>query len=41
VRGGASHVVVGRPIVKAGDPRAAAERVVADLAAADPGPGGA
>jgi orotidine-5'-phosphate decarboxylase len=41
VRGGASHVVVGRPIVKAGDPRAAAERVVADLAAAGPGPGGA
>ncbi|MCU0223034.1 MAG: orotidine-5'-phosphate decarboxylase [Acidobacteria bacterium] len=41
VRGGASHIVVGRPIVKAGDPRAAAERVVADLAAAGPGPGGA
>ena len=42
VRGGASHVVVGRPIVKADDPRAAAERVVADLAAATaPGPGGA
>jgi orotidine-5'-phosphate decarboxylase len=41
VRGGASHVVVGRPIVQAGDPRAAAERVVADLASAGPGFGGA
>jgi orotidine-5'-phosphate decarboxylase len=42
VRGGASHVVVGRPIVKAADPCAAAERVVADLAAATaPRSGGA
>jgi orotidine-5'-phosphate decarboxylase len=42
VRGGASHIVVGRPIVKAADPCAAAERVVADLAAARaPGSGGA
>jgi orotidine-5'-phosphate decarboxylase len=42
VRGGASHIVVGRPIVKAADPRAAAERVVADLAAATaPRSGGA
>ena len=42
VRGGASHIVVGRPIVKADDPCAAAERVVADLAAATaPGSGGA
>lgn len=42
LRGGASHVVVGRPIVQAADPRSAAGRVVADLAAATaPGRGGA
>jgi orotidine-5'-phosphate decarboxylase len=32
---GASYLVVGRPIIGAGDPRAAAERLVAECAAAD------
>lgn len=32
MRAGASHVVVGRPIVRAQEPRAAAERILTDLA---------
>jgi orotidine-5'-phosphate decarboxylase len=34
IRAGASHLVVGRPITRAGDPRAAAEAVLAEIAAA-------
>lgn len=34
IRAGASHLVVARPIVKAPDPRAAAEAILAEMAAA-------
>jgi orotidine-5'-phosphate decarboxylase len=34
IRAGASHLVVGRPITRAADPRAAAEAIVAEIAAA-------
>jgi orotidine-5'-phosphate decarboxylase len=34
LRSGASHIVCGRPITAANDPRAAAERIVAEMAAA-------
>jgi orotidine-5'-phosphate decarboxylase len=34
IRAGASHLVVGRPITAAGDPRAAVEAIVAEIAAA-------
>lgn len=33
IRAGASHLVVGRPITEAGDPRAAAEAIVAEIVA--------
>lgn len=32
LKSGASHIVVGRPITQANDPRAAAQRIVADMA---------
>lgn len=34
IRAGASHLVVGRPITQADDPRAAADRIVAEIAGA-------
>jgi orotidine-5'-phosphate decarboxylase len=34
IRAGASHLVVGRPITKASDPRAAAQAIVAEIATA-------
>lgn len=36
IRAGADHIVVARPIIKADDPRAAAERIQAEIAAALP-----
>ncbi|HZW46250.1 MAG TPA: orotidine 5'-phosphate decarboxylase / HUMPS family protein, partial [Microvirga sp.] len=34
IRNGATHLVVARPIVKAADPRAAAEAIVREMAGA-------
>jgi orotidine-5'-phosphate decarboxylase len=34
VRAGADYLVVGRPVIAADDPRAAAETIVAEIAAA-------
>ncbi len=34
IAAGADHLVVGRPIVEAADPRAAAEAIVAEIAGA-------
>ena len=34
IRGGADYLVVGRPVTQAPDPRAAAEAIVAEIAAA-------
>jgi orotidine-5'-phosphate decarboxylase len=34
IRAGADYLVVGRPIVAASDPKAAAEAIIADIAAA-------
>jgi orotidine-5'-phosphate decarboxylase len=34
IRAGADYLVVGRPIVAAADPKAAADAIVADIAAA-------
>ena len=41
VRAGASYLVVGRPMIAAADPRAAAEKIVVELKAGirDPGSG--
>jgi orotidine-5'-phosphate decarboxylase len=40
IRAGATHIVVGRPIIAASDPRAAAEAIVAELELASPTRGG-
>jgi orotidine-5'-phosphate decarboxylase len=34
VRAGVDYLVVGRPVIAAGDPKAAAEAIVAEIAAA-------
>jgi orotidine-5'-phosphate decarboxylase len=34
IQAGADHLVIGRPITRAADPRAAAERIVAEIAGA-------
>jgi orotidine-5'-phosphate decarboxylase len=34
IHAGADHLVIGRPITRAADPRAAAERIVAEIAGA-------
>jgi orotidine-5'-phosphate decarboxylase len=40
VRAGADYLVVGRPIIAAADPKAAAEAIVADIATAHEHKGG-
>ena len=40
VRAGADYLVVGRPIIAAADPKAAAEAIVADIATAHERKGG-
>ena len=37
IRAGADHLVVARPVVGAGDPRAAAEAIIAEIASAADG----
>jgi orotidine-5'-phosphate decarboxylase len=36
IRAGADYLVVGRPVIAAADPKAAAEAIVAEIAAASP-----